>query len=179
MTLLLHPIASMLIAAVALTRSPFGLWRLRQSVRVVRKHDQMQRLKVAGSCVVDEGPVHAVLNVVFSSTGNSASRFFVRHLLRTLARGTDTFVYLDRPVEACLRNARERKQKGSWFNSEMSEEIARQFVEDRSYAEMLEELEHAAPGKVRRFGTTDEAMRFILSSGVTKVRAELSAAGIE
>jgi hypothetical protein len=167
LTLMLRPIVTILATAVASTRTPNDLRRYREVVRVVRKYDGMRRIRGRRLTVVDEGAAHQLLNVLFWSSSTPASRFFTRLLLRALARRPATFVYLDTPKDVALENTRRRNHPGSWFNNEMSEEVAARYIADTSYDEILETLKSVAPGKVRSFSNMAEALEFVDSLAKT------------
>jgi hypothetical protein len=170
LSLLLRPMVTLLAVAAASTRLPGDLRRYREVVRVVRKFDGIGRIKGDRVTVVDEGPVHQLLNVFFWSSSTKASRFFTRRLLRILARRPAAFVYLDTPKDVALENTRRRNHLGSWFNNEMSDEVASRYIADMSYDEILETLQSVAPGKLRCFSTLAEAVEFVDAAARTVAR---------
>lgn len=160
-TLLVHPLVSILAFAVASTRRPWDVHRFRHAVRVVRKYDGIRGLQERGIVVVDEGPFHALLNIMFGSSPTWLSRPLARCLVRLIVRRPTLFLHLDIGTQACLRNARQRHKPGSWFNRDMSEDMANRFLSDRSYDEILEALKRIAPEKVHRFSSVPDALNFL------------------
>jgi hypothetical protein len=84
-------------------------------------------------------------------------------LLRALARGPVSFVYLDVSKEASLENTKKRHQPGSWFNKDMDEEMIERFRADQSYDEIVEALRSVAPEKVHSFSSVSEALDFLMN----------------
>ena len=161
-TMMMNPVVSLLAVAAASTRIPVDFRRYRQVVRVVRKYDGVKRERGPGMVIVDEGPVHALFNVFFWSSATAVSRFFTRQLLRIVAGRFAAFVHLDIGREAALDNTRRRNHAGSWFNANMSEEVADRFLSDTSYDEIVEALKSVAPGKVHAFSNVGDAREFLI-----------------
>lgn len=161
LTMILRPVVSALAFAAAAARPPLHFRRYRQVVRVIRKYDAVKRMKGPGVIVVDEGPVHALLNVFFWSSSTAASRFFTRQLIRVFARRPDVFVYVDICPETSLANTKRRGHTTSWFYRDMSEHVAERLVNDKCYEEIVDTLKAVAPEKVRAFSSVPEALKFL------------------
>lgn len=163
LTFVLRPVVSILAMAAASTRRPHDIHSYREVIRVVRKYDGVRRIRRPGVTIVDEGPLHALLNVFFWSSPTPVSRMFTRPLVRALSRTPVMTVYLDIAKETALANTRRRNHWGSWFNNEMSKEVADRFIADTSYDEIVETLKSVAPEKLRCFSSVAEARNFLMS----------------
>jgi hypothetical protein len=163
------PIVSFLAIAAASTRMPPDFRRYRQVVRVIRKYDVVRRQRGPGLLIADEGPIHALFNVFFWSAPTAASRYFTRQLLRILARHFVAIVYLDIGKTAALENTRRRNHAGSWFNDDMSDEVAERFIRDSSYDEIVDALKSVAPRKLHEFSNVEDAREFLVSRNVSRL----------
>lgn len=177
LTLLICPNVSLLLAAIAATRRPLAPWRFRGALRFIRKYDQIHRMRHRGLYVIDEGPVHTLIDVLFNSSSTAVSKWFMRRALRRVSRVLTLCIYLDVPNEDCVRNAWARNEPQSWFHSKMSVEAARQLRDDTTYDEIVDTLEAVAPGKVRRFASSLEAKHFLDEFGKVRRTATVKTPG--
>ena len=151
------PVVGGLSYLVVTTRRDAGLSNLSRVYLVQRAHLLVRGSPAAGGLLMDEGPVHGLFVALYGTRGTWISRHFLRRLVAVLARGVTRYIYIDAPIEECVRNFTNRVADTSRFARSSSEDEIEAFRNDRTYAEILTCLEIVASRKLCRVGSADEA----------------------